>query len=187
VFRGQYLPLSLSKRGVPYIKKIKIKKKNEKGKCKIKKEPHKKIKSAVVRFYQACELIRFYQGWKLVWSCLSVRAARTCPILPRLWTCPFLPGLKTGSILLVRFARFYQGCELVHFYQGWKLVRSCLSILPDFTKVDNLSVFTRPANLSGFPTGWELDQFIVLFIILIMINRLVARPARPASRTTGNP
>jgi hypothetical protein len=37
VFRGQYLPLSLSKRGVPYIKKTKRKKKKEKGKCKTKK------------------------------------------------------------------------------------------------------------------------------------------------------
>jgi hypothetical protein len=59
VFRGQYLPLSLSKRGVPYIKKIKRKKK---ASAKQKQEPHKKIRSAVVRFYQACELIRFYQG-----------------------------------------------------------------------------------------------------------------------------
>jgi hypothetical protein len=25
---------------------------------------------------------------------------------------------ETGPILLVRFARFYQGCELVRFYQG---------------------------------------------------------------------
>jgi hypothetical protein len=36
VFRGQYLPLSLSKRGVPHIKK-----KKEKGKC-------KKIRSACI-------------------------------------------------------------------------------------------------------------------------------------------
>jgi predicted DNA-binding helix-hairpin-helix protein len=85
VFQGQYLPLSLSKRGVPYIKK-----KKEKGKCKTKKELHKKEKKSevwlsdftkpvnladftkvetgpiwlvrFVRFYQACELIRFYQG-----------------------------------------------------------------------------------------------------------------------------
>jgi hypothetical protein len=45
VFRGQYLLFSLSKRGVPYIKK-----KKEKGKCK--KEPHKtehkKIRSACI-------------------------------------------------------------------------------------------------------------------------------------------
>jgi hypothetical protein len=40
--------------------------------------------------------------------------------------CPFVPlglvrfylGLKTGPILLVYFARFYQDCELVRFYQG---------------------------------------------------------------------
>jgi hypothetical protein len=45
VFRGQYLPFSLSKRGVPYIKK------KEKGKCKKKshtKQNIKKIKSACI-------------------------------------------------------------------------------------------------------------------------------------------
>jgi succinate dehydrogenase/fumarate reductase-like Fe-S protein len=45
VFRGQYLPLSLSKRGVPYIKK-------RKKKASAKKEPHKteykKIRSACI-------------------------------------------------------------------------------------------------------------------------------------------
>jgi hypothetical protein len=85
VFRGQYLPLSLSKRGVPYIKK-------ERKRQVQKKEPHKKN--------QKCG----------------------CPILPRLRTYPFLPGLKTGPILLVR---------------------SCRSDLSDFTKAENLSVFTR--------------------------------------------
>jgi hypothetical protein len=40
VFRGQYLPLSLSKRGVPYIKK------KEKGKCK--KKSHKIEKKSEV-------------------------------------------------------------------------------------------------------------------------------------------
>jgi hypothetical protein len=114
VFQGQYLPLSLSKRGVPYIKK---KEKARKRQVQNKKEPHKKN--------QKCG----------------------CPILPSLQTYPILPGLKTGPILLVRscrsdlsnftkaanlsvftglktgpillvcFARFYQGCELVCFYQ----------------------------------------------------------------------
>jgi hypothetical protein len=41
VFRGQYLPLSLSKRDVPYIKK-----KKEKGKCK--KKSHTKQKKSEV-------------------------------------------------------------------------------------------------------------------------------------------
>jgi hypothetical protein len=85
MFRGQYLPLSLSKRGVPYIKKTKRKKK---ASAKQKQEPHKKnqkcgcpilpslrtypilpgLKTGLiflvcfVQFYQACELIRFYQG-----------------------------------------------------------------------------------------------------------------------------
>jgi hypothetical protein len=42
VFRGQYLPLSLFKRGVPYIKK-----KKEKGKCKKKSRTKQKKKSEV--------------------------------------------------------------------------------------------------------------------------------------------
>jgi hypothetical protein len=50
-----------------------------------------------------------------------------CPILPRLRTYPILPGLKTGLILLVR---------------------SCHLDLSDFTKVANLSVFTRAKNWS---------------------------------------
>jgi hypothetical protein len=161
VFRGQYLPLSLSKRGVPYIKKTKRKKKASAKQKRV--AQNKKIRSAVVRFYQTCELIRFYQGWKLVRSCLSVHAAWTCPILLRLWTCPFLWGLKTGLILLVR---------------------SCRSDLSDFTKAENLSVFTRAENwfdltclvfpraenLSGFPTGWELVRLIILVVVLITIN-----------------
>jgi hypothetical protein len=40
VFRGQYLPLSLSKRGIPYIKK--------KKKAGGKKEPHKTKKKSEV-------------------------------------------------------------------------------------------------------------------------------------------
>jgi hypothetical protein len=84
VFRGQYLPLSLFKRGVPYIKKTKRKKK---ASTKQKKSRTKKSEVWLsnftkpanlsdftkaetgpiwlvrfVRFYQACELIRFYQG-----------------------------------------------------------------------------------------------------------------------------
>jgi hypothetical protein len=153
VFRGQYLPLSLSKRGVPYIKKTKRKKK---ASAKQKRAAQNKQTKN-----QKCG----------------------CPILPSLWTYPILPGLKTSLILLVRscrsdlsdftkpanlsdftraknwsdlacpfvplgLVRFYQGCELVHFYQRWKLVRSCLSVLPDFTKFANLSVFTRADNWS---------------------------------------
>jgi hypothetical protein len=60
VFRGQYLPLSLSKRGVPYIKK-----KKEKGKCKTKKEPHKKRKKSEVwlsNFTKPANLADFTKG-----------------------------------------------------------------------------------------------------------------------------
>jgi hypothetical protein len=84
VFRGQYLPLSLSKRGVPYIRKRK-----KKASAKQKRAAQKRKKSEVwlsdftkpanladftkaetgpiwlirfIRFYQACEFIRFYQG-----------------------------------------------------------------------------------------------------------------------------
>jgi hypothetical protein len=42
VFRGQYLPLSLSKRGVPYIKKNKKKEKERKRQVQNKKALHKK-------------------------------------------------------------------------------------------------------------------------------------------------
>jgi hypothetical protein len=86
VFRGQYLPLSLSKRGVPYIKKTKRKK----------KASAKQKRAAQNKKNQKCG----------------------CLILPSLRTYPILLGLKTGPILLVRFARFYQGYELVCFYQG---------------------------------------------------------------------
>jgi hypothetical protein len=43
VFRGQYLPFSLSKRGFPYIKK-----KKEKGKCKKKSHTKQNIKKSKV-------------------------------------------------------------------------------------------------------------------------------------------
>jgi hypothetical protein len=57
VFRGQYLPLSLSKKVFHILKKQKERKRKKKASAKQKQEPHKKIRSAVVRFYQACELI----------------------------------------------------------------------------------------------------------------------------------
>jgi hypothetical protein len=153
---------------------LKKTKRKKKASAKQKKSRTKKIRSVVVRFYQACELIRFYHDWN--WSDLAcpfcpilpslqtypilpgLKTGPFCPILLRLRTCPFLPGLKTGPILLVCFARFYQGCELVRFFQGWKLVRSCLSVLPDFTKADNLSVFTRATNLSVFPRTENLSN-----------------------------
>jgi hypothetical protein len=111
VFQGQYLPLSLSKRGVPYIKKTKRKKK---ASAKQKQEPHKKKSEVRLSdFTKPANLSDFTRAEN--WSDL---ACPFCPILPSLRTYPILPGLKTGPILLVRFARFYQGCELVHFYQG---------------------------------------------------------------------
>jgi hypothetical protein len=136
VFRGQYLPLSLSKRGVPYIKKKqKERKRKKKASAKQKQEPHKK-KSEVrlSNFTKPVNLSDFTRTEN--WSDLAcpfcpillslqtypilpgLKTDPFCPILPRLRTCPFLPGLKTGPILLVCFARFYQGCELVRFYQG---------------------------------------------------------------------
>jgi hypothetical protein len=84
VFRGQYLPLSLSKRGgVPYIKKRK--KKKEKGKCKTKKSRTKKRKKSEVwlsDFTKPANLADFTKA-------------------------------ETGPIWLVRFVRFYQACELI--------------------------------------------------------------------------
>jgi hypothetical protein len=59
VFRDQYLPLSLSKRGITYIKK----EKERKNQVQNKKEPHKKN--------QKC-------------GCLILPSLRTYPILPRL-------------------------------------------------------------------------------------------------------
>jgi hypothetical protein len=111
-------------------------KKKEKGKCKTKKEPHKTeknqkcgcpilpslqtypilpgLKIGPILLVRSCrsDLSDFTKATNLSvftraenWSDL---ACPFCPILPRLRTCPFLPGLKTGLILLVRFAWFYQ-------------------------------------------------------------------------------
>jgi hypothetical protein len=171
VFWGQYLPLSLSKRGVPYIKKKERKRQVQK------KSRSKKIRSAVVQFYQGWELIHFLPGLKtglilLVRLCRSdlsdftkaknlsvfTRAENwsdlACPFVPlglvrfyQGWELgPFLPGLKIGPILLVRFARFYQGWELVSFYQGWELVRF-------FQGVRTCPVFPRAENLSDY-SSW---------------------------------
>jgi hypothetical protein len=121
VFRGQYLPLSLSKRGVPYIQK----QKERKMQVQNKKEPHKIKKKSEVRlsdFTKPANLSDFTRAEN--WSDLA---------------CPFVP---------LELVRVYQGCELVRFYQGQKLVRSCLSVLPDFTKAANLSVFTSAENWS---------------------------------------
>jgi hypothetical protein len=67
VFRGQYLPLSLSKRGVPYIQKQKERKRQVQNK----KEPHK------IKKNQKC-------------GCPILPSLRTYPILPGLKTGPIL-------------------------------------------------------------------------------------------------
>jgi hypothetical protein len=166
VFWGQYLPLSLSKRGVPYIKKRK-------------KKASAKKRAAQNKKNQKCG----------------------CPILPRLRTYPFLPGLKTGLILLVRsccsdLSNFTRAENLSVFTraENWSDLACpfCL-FLPRLRTCQFLPgprtcpIFPRAENLSDFPTGWELVRLIVLVVALITINRLVARPARPASRTTWNP
>jgi hypothetical protein len=119
VFWGQYLPLSLSKRGIPYIKKKRKKKASAKKRA---AQNKKKLEVRLTDFTKAENLSVFTRAEN--WSDLA---------------CPFVP---------LGLVRFYQGCELVRFYQGWKLVRSCLSVLPDFTKAANLSVFTRAENWS---------------------------------------
>jgi hypothetical protein len=68
VFRGQYLPISLSKRGVPYIKK-----KKEKGKCK-KKSRTKKSEVRLPDFTKAENLSVFTRAEN--WSDLA------CPFVP---------------------------------------------------------------------------------------------------------
>jgi hypothetical protein len=128
MFRGQYLPLSLSKRGVLYIKKNK---KKEKGRCKKKRATQNKknqkcgcpilpslrtypilpgLKTGPILLVRSCrsDLSNFTKAPNLSvftrtenWSDL---ACAFCPILPRLRTCLILLGLKTGSILLVCFA-----------------------------------------------------------------------------------
>jgi hypothetical protein len=89
VFRGQYLPLSLFKRGVPYIKKQKERKRQVQNK----KEPHKKkLEVWLSDFTKPTNLSDFTRAEN--WSDL---------------TFPFVP---------LGLVRFYQGCKLVHFYQG---------------------------------------------------------------------
>jgi hypothetical protein len=130
VFRGQYLPLSLSKRGVPYIKKKK--EKERKRQVQNKKEPPR------LRTYPKCG--------KKNQKC-------SCPILPSLRTYPILPGLKTGLILLVRSCRsdlsnFIKAANLSVFTRAENWSDLACPFLPDFTKVANLSVFTRAENWS---------------------------------------
>jgi hypothetical protein len=124
MFRGQYLPLSLSKRGVPYIKKRKKKasakksltKKNQNCGCpilpRLRTYPFLPgLRTGPILLVRSCrsDLSNFTKAENLSvfsraenWSDLAV------PFVP-LKTCPFLPGLKTGPILLVHFAHFYQG------------------------------------------------------------------------------
>jgi hypothetical protein len=76
VFRGQYLSLSLSKRGVPYIKKTKRKKK---ASAKQKQEPHKKTEVRLSDFTKPVNLFDFTRAEN--WSDL---VCPFCPILPSL-------------------------------------------------------------------------------------------------------
>jgi hypothetical protein len=84
VFRGQYLPLSLSKRGgVPYIKKERKRKK--KASAKQKKSRTKKRKKSEVWLSDFTKPVNLADFTKA----------------------------ETGPIWLVRFVRFYQARELI--------------------------------------------------------------------------
>jgi hypothetical protein len=109
VFRGQYLPLSLSKRGVPYI----TKRKKEKGKCK-KKRATKKNQKCGSPILPRLRTYPFLPGLKtgpilLVRSCRSdlsdFTKAENLSVFTRAenWSdlaCPFVP---------LGFVRFYEG------------------------------------------------------------------------------
>jgi hypothetical protein len=120
VFRGQYLPLSLSKRDVPYIKKNK---KKEKGKCKTKKEPLKTKKN------QKC-------------GCRILPSLRTYPILPGLKIGPILLVRSCRLDL----SDFTKAASLSVFTRAENWSDFACPFLPDFTKAANLSVFTRAEN-----------------------------------------
>jgi hypothetical protein len=83
VFRSQYLPLSLSKRGVSYIKKKK--EKERKRQVQNKKELHKKEKKSEVWLSDFTKPVNLADFTKA----------------------------ETGPIWLDRFVRFYQACELI--------------------------------------------------------------------------
>jgi hypothetical protein len=120
----------IQKRRSIYKKNKKNKKERKRQVQNKKKEPHKKIRSVVVRIYHdwnwsdpACPFCLILPS---LWTYPILPGLKTgpfCPILPRLWTCPFLPGLKTGPILLV--------C-------------SCRSDLSVFTKAENWSDLAYP-------------------------------------------
>jgi hypothetical protein len=108
MFRGQYLPLSLSKRGVPYI----IKKRKKKASAK--KEPHKKNQKCGCPILPRLRTYPFLPGLKtgpilLVRSCRSdlsdFTKAENLSVFTRAenWSdlaCPFVP---------LGFVRFYEG------------------------------------------------------------------------------
>jgi hypothetical protein len=134
VLRGQYLPLSLSKRGIPYIKKTKRKKKKEKGKCKTKK--------------------RATQNKQKNQTC-------GCPILPSLRTYPILPRLKLVRSGLSVLSDFTKAVNLSDFTraENWSVLPDFTKAanLSDFTRAENWSdlacLFCR------FYQGCELIQF----------------------------
>jgi hypothetical protein len=126
-----------------------------------KKEPHKKNQKCGCPILPSLRTYPILPRLKLVRSGLSVLSNFTKPAnlsdfttdeIGLIWLVRFYQACELiwfyQGWKLVHFARFYQGCELVRFYQGWKLVRSCLSVLPNFTKAVNLSNFTRAKNWS---------------------------------------
>jgi hypothetical protein len=74
VFRGQYLPLSLSKRGIPYIKKTKRKKKASAKQKRAAQNKQKKSEMRLSDFTKPANLSDFTRAEN--WSDLA------CPFVP---------------------------------------------------------------------------------------------------------
>jgi hypothetical protein len=80
-----------------------------------------------------------------------------CPILSSLRTYPILPRLKlvqSGLSVLFDFTKLANLSDFTRA-ENW-------SVLPDFTKVANLSAFTRPENWFVLPDFTKAENWSVL-------------------------
>jgi hypothetical protein len=116
VFRGQYLPLSLSKRGVPYIKKTKRKK----------KASAKQKRAAQNKKYQKC-------------GCPILPSLLTYPILPR------LKLVRSGLSILSNFTKPVNLSDFTRA-ENWSVLPDFTKAanLSVFTRAENWSDLACP-------------------------------------------